>query len=75
VERVVVPLHFGESDIELAFDRGRVITVDAKLDLAEIEIELKHGNRRDAAQLANKFARGFPSRWPWVPKQSEATRC
>jgi inorganic triphosphatase YgiF len=35
-----------------------VITVDAKLDLAEIEIELKHGNRRDAAQLANKLARG-----------------
>ena len=60
VERVVVPLHFGNSDIELAFDQGRVITVDAKLDLAEIEIELKHGDRRDAARLAKKLARSVP---------------
>ena len=60
VERVVVPLHFGDSDIELAFDQGRVITVDTKLDLAEIEIELKHGDRRDAARLAKKLARNVP---------------
>jgi inorganic triphosphatase YgiF len=60
VERVVVPLHFGDSDIELAFDQGRVITVDAKLDLAEIEIELKQGHRRDAARLAKKLSRSVP---------------
>ena len=60
VERVVVPLHFGDSDIELAFDQGRVITVDTKLELSEIEIELKHGNRRDAARLANKLERSVP---------------
>jgi inorganic triphosphatase YgiF len=60
VERVVIPLHFGNSDIELAFDQGRVATVDAKLDLAEIEIELKYGDRRDAARLAKKLARSVP---------------
>jgi inorganic triphosphatase YgiF len=60
VERVVIPLHIGDSDIELAFDQGRVATVDAKLDLAEIEIELKHGDRREAARLAKKLARSVP---------------
>jgi inorganic triphosphatase YgiF len=44
VERVVIPLHINGSDMELAFDQGHVATVDAKLDLAEIEIELKHGD-------------------------------
>jgi hypothetical protein len=37
--------------MELAFDQGHVATVDAKLDLAEIEIELKHGDPREAARL------------------------
>jgi inorganic triphosphatase YgiF len=60
VERVVIPLHFGNSDIELAFDQGRVATMDAKLDLAEIEIELKYGDRRDAARLAERLARSVP---------------
>jgi triphosphatase len=60
VERVVIPLHIGGSDIELAFDQGRVATVDAKLDLAEIEIELKHGDRSEVARLAKKLARSVP---------------
>jgi inorganic triphosphatase YgiF len=60
VERVVIPLHIGDSDIELAFDQGRVATVDAAFDLAEIEIELKHGDRREAARLAKKLARSVP---------------
>ena len=60
VERVVIPLHCGNSDIELAFDQGRVATMDAKLDLAEIEIELKYGDRRDAARLAERLARSVP---------------
>lgn len=60
VERVVVPLRFGDSDIELAFDQGCVTTVDAKLDLAEIEIELKRGDRHDMAQLAKRLARSLP---------------
>jgi inorganic triphosphatase YgiF len=60
VERLVIPLHIGDSDIELAFDRGRVATVDAKLELAEIEIELKHGDRSEVARLAKKLARTVP---------------
>jgi triphosphatase len=60
VERVVIPLHIGDSDIELAFDQGRVATADAKLELTEIEIELKHGDRREVARLAKKLARTVP---------------
>ena len=54
VERVVIPWHIGNSDVELAFDQGCVATADAKLDLAEIEIELKHGDRSQVARLAKK---------------------
>jgi inorganic triphosphatase YgiF len=60
VERVVIPLHIGASDIELAFDQGQVATVDAKVDLTEIEIELKHGDRSEAVRLAKKLARSIP---------------
>ncbi|TYL96590.1 CHAD domain-containing protein [Bradyrhizobium rifense] len=60
MERVVIPLHIGDSDIELAFDQGCVATADAKLDLAEIEIELKHGDRSEVARLAKKLMRITP---------------
>ena len=60
VERVVLPLHIGDSDVELALDRGCVATADAKLDLAEIEIELKHGDRGDIARLAKRLANAVP---------------
>ncbi|MET4484244.1 inorganic triphosphatase YgiF [Bradyrhizobium sp. F1.13.3] len=60
VERVVIPLHIGDSDIELAFDQGCVATAGAKRDLAEIEIELKHGDRSELARLARKLAQSAP---------------
>ena len=60
VERVVIPWHIGDTDIELAFDQGCVATADAKLDLAEIEIELKHGDHSEVARLAKKLARTAP---------------
>ena len=60
VERVVMPLRFGRSDIELAFDRGRINTPDHHLSISEFEIELKDGDRRDMAMLARRFAKAFP---------------
>ncbi len=60
VERMIVPLHLGGSDIELAFDQGRVVTADATVELAEIEIELKNGDRGETARLAKKLARSVP---------------
>jgi inorganic triphosphatase YgiF len=57
VDRVVVPVQFGNSEMELAFDTGRISTVHDSTDIAEIEIELKRGDRRDAAGLAKRLAR------------------
>jgi inorganic triphosphatase YgiF len=57
VDRVVVPLHVGNSEIEVAFDAGRIDTPHDHTDIAEIEIELKRGDRRDAAGLTKRLAR------------------
>jgi inorganic triphosphatase YgiF len=60
VERVVMELQTRRSDIELAFDSGRVATPDASIDICEIEIELKAGERSDLARLAQRIARSAP---------------
>jgi inorganic triphosphatase YgiF len=57
VERTVMLLRVGHSEIELAFDEG---CVDGSVDIAEIEIELKQGAREDVARLARKLAHGVP---------------
>lgn len=60
VNRVTVPLRLGNSEIELAIDAGRVETSRAHADLAEIEVELKQGERRDLAALVRRLARSLP---------------
>jgi triphosphatase len=60
IERTAMSLQLGRSDIELALDEGRVAAVDNSVDIAEIEIELKQGERRDVAVLARKLARQIP---------------
>ncbi len=61
VERTVMPLHVGRSELELAIDEGRVATADASVELAEIEVELKQGERSDMAHLARKLAHAVPA--------------
>jgi inorganic triphosphatase YgiF len=60
VDRAIMLPRIGKSEIELAFDTGRINTADAHVDITEIEIELKHGERHDAAMLARRFARSVP---------------
>ncbi|CCE09867.1 putative CHAD domain containing protein [Bradyrhizobium sp. STM 3843] len=58
VDRVTMPVRIGESEFELAFDTGEVRTPnDQCAPIAEIEIELKRGNRRDAVTLLRELAR------------------
>jgi len=57
VERVVIPLRFNESEIELAFDQGRISTPDSHENISEIEIELKSGRTSDVAALARRLAK------------------
>ena len=52
VDRVTMPVKIGESEIELAFDRGQVGTTEKNESICEVEIELKSGNREDLASLA-----------------------
>ena len=60
VERMVMPLRFGRSNIELAFDHGRINAPDHHLSISELEIELKDGDRHDMAMLVRRFAKAFP---------------
>jgi triphosphatase len=60
VERTVVPLRFGKSEIEVAFDLGRINAPDNHDSISEIELELKKGRRSDMAALARRLARAFP---------------
>jgi triphosphatase len=60
VDRIVMPLRVDNSEIELAFDTGRINTADDHADISEIEIELKHGERHDVATLARRLARSIP---------------
>jgi triphosphatase len=60
VDRVMMHLRVGSSEIELAFDSGRINTPDDHADISEVEIELKHGEHRDAATLARRLARSIP---------------
>jgi len=60
VQRVVMPLHIGRSEVEVAFDEGCVATADDHVEIAEIEIELKQGDRSDVARIARKLARNIP---------------
>lgn len=68
VERVVIPLHVGNSDIELALDSGRIDTPHDHTDITEVEIELKRGERRDAASLAKRLARSVSIAYDPVAK-------
>lgn len=60
VERTTLPLRTGDSEIELAVDRGRVRAGRRRAEISEIELELKSGTRADLARLAARLARAVP---------------
>jgi len=59
VERLIMPLRFGRSNIELALDCGRINTPGHHLSISEFEIELKDGDRRDIAMLARRLVQAL----------------
>jgi inorganic triphosphatase YgiF len=60
VDRFTMLLRTPSSELELAFDHGRINTAGDHTGISEVEIELKHGDRRDAAMLARRLARSVP---------------
>ncbi|HEX3430662.1 MAG TPA: CHAD domain-containing protein [Rhizomicrobium sp.] len=60
VERITIPLQTGQSDVELALDRGFIRAGKRRETLHEIELELKDGDPRDLAALAERFSDTWP---------------
>jgi inorganic triphosphatase YgiF len=60
VDRFTMLLRMPSSELELAFDHRRITTADDHAGISEVEIELKHGDRHDAAMLARRLARSVP---------------
>jgi inorganic triphosphatase YgiF len=57
VERTIFPLRFGESQLEVTLDRGKIDTGDHSRKLCEVEIELKAGERTELFKMADTLAR------------------
>jgi inorganic triphosphatase YgiF len=55
VERAKVKVAEGPSQIEIAFDRGRIVSGRRHVALCEIEFELKQGEPRAAVELARRW--------------------
>jgi inorganic triphosphatase YgiF len=60
VDRFTMLLRTPSSELELAFDQGRINAADDAAGISEVEIELKRGDRHDAAMLARRLAQSVP---------------
>jgi inorganic triphosphatase YgiF len=60
VRRGVMNVRLNRSDIEVAFDRGKVIAGRRTAPICEIELELKQGHPRDLAILAQRLGKTVP---------------
>lgn len=61
VDRLVLPLAAGGTEIEVAIDRGYIKTGGRREPISEIELELKRGRPASLAQLARRFTDSFPA--------------
>jgi inorganic triphosphatase YgiF len=60
IERTVWPLRLIESDIELVYDRGRILAGDRVERISEIELELESGDVRRLFELAMSLLEHHP---------------
>lgn len=60
VRRRVMNIHLNGSEIELAFDHGRIVAGRRSAPICELELELKRGDLSDLAALARRLGRGLP---------------
>lgn len=61
VRRLTMPVRVGGSELELAFDSGRIRTGGRSEQISEIELELKQGDRADLARLSERLSRAIPA--------------
>ena len=62
IERAIYRLHGDGWDVELACDRGEVVSPHGSSPVSEIEIELKDGDRGALFDLARAIANAIPAR-------------
>ncbi|HEY8254893.1 MAG TPA: CYTH domain-containing protein, partial [Rhizomicrobium sp.] len=55
IARTVIPIQSGESQIEVALDRGKVKSGKDTLVVSEVELELKDGRVADLSSLAQRI--------------------
>src|SRR5262249_36775093 len=60
VRRTVLPVRFRASDIEIAFDRGRLVSGRRSEPIHELELELKRGHPADVAELSRRRGKALP---------------
>jgi len=74
VRRVAMPLRVGDSDLEVAFDRGTIKAGGSRAAISEIELELKNGSRRDLASIAGRLRKALPVAYGARAKPERAGR-
>lgn len=57
VERTIWSVQEGASDVEIALDTGTVSAGGRQVQVAEVELELKHGSARDLFGIARRLAK------------------
>jgi triphosphatase len=62
VERRTYLVASGDSEIEVALDRGEILSGEGRRPISELELELKRGATRDLFSLARTFAQALPLR-------------
>jgi inorganic triphosphatase YgiF len=63
VMRTAIPLHIGDSEIEIAIDRGEIKAGRKREAVSEVEIELKKGDPAEVVRLAERIAEAVPARY------------
>jgi triphosphatase len=74
VNRQIMVVNKGQSEIEVAFDDGGIITGQSRVPLTEIELELKSGIEPDLYDLALQCAQSLPLRLDFVSKGEKGFR-
>lgn len=61
IERMTYRLNGGDTDIAIAFDKGRIVAANSSYPVSEIELELKRGEPTDLFKLARAIGDIVPT--------------